>query len=225
MGKQRQGPSSVATNPFVRAPEETARPADETESTDVRESTGPVLPPGAPYAPTRRILRQDRDLGGAGAIVVTGVHGGAGASTVERLLRYVSRVGGRETVRTADAPVGVIPAVGGSLLVARVSGAGLARAHDAAREWGAGDHPGLALLGLVLVPTGPKPVRELSDATRRVSRMFPRTWQLRWVPEWHLHEDAPLDVTPRSVGRTGKKILGWSTERGLQPEPNRPKEN
>lgn len=182
------------------------------------ETHGPVLPPGASAAANESVLV----AGGtspAETITVVSLHGGAGATTVCRLLgRDAERFGWIE-----GPSVGAVPEHGAALLVARTSGAGMECAHAAAREWGEGSHPGLALLGLVLVADGPRTPTELRAGTKRLARMFPRAWRIEWVPEWHLRRRPDLERIPWRAQGARKKITRWAAERGLDATPKEKK--
>lgn len=178
---------------------------------------GPVLPPGAPRPAGGGVLTSEGEVGGS-TVAVVGVHGGAGASTVRRILAKLSTGPGGLTFVDAPQP-GMVPRQGAAILVARTSGVGLDRAHGAAQEWGTGTLRDLALLGLVFVADGPKPTPQLEPGLRRVSRMYPRTWLLPWVPEWHLTSAPALEQLPRPITKIGKGVLSWAAERGLEPTP------
>lgn len=179
---------------------------------------GPVLPPGTAPRGGKNTLRASGRLTGA-RVAVVGLHGGAGATTVQRALA-MHAPGSCDLAWVPGHDVGFVPERGAALLVARTSGVGLERAAQAAWQWGAGELPGLALLGLVLVADGPKLATPLARSLKRVSRMYPRTWRLEWVPEWHLTAVPSLEHPPRRVIGVAKKVSKWATDRGLEPNPN-----
>lgn len=181
------------------------------------QAEGPVLPPGTSRTGGPEILRASGALDPA-QIAVIGLHGGAGATTAQRVLERYSP-DNAEVSWVAGAGVGALPERGAVLMVARTSGVGLERAAQGARQWGSGALPGVAMMGLLLVADSPKLTRELAGPLKRVSRMYPRTWRLEWVPEWHLCAEPPLDRVPRRVAGVAKKASKWAAERGLEPNP------
>lgn len=216
-----------ATNPFRPAVETEPERGDEADLLSLGDpilgpeghAAGPVLPPGtAPQRSGPKVLRASGRLEQT-QLAVVGLHGGAGATTAQRVLDQFAP----ETAGVSWVPgqaVGLIPEHGAVVVVARTSGVGLERAAQAARQWGTGDLGGLALLGLLLVADGPKLSRELSSPLKRVSRMYPRTWRLEWVPEWHLSAEPSLERVPRRVAGVAKKVSKWAAVRGLDPIPN-----
>lgn len=105
-----------------------------------------------------------------------GVHGGAGVSTLERLVP-----GGADAYRLwPDPRHGGPDAV---LLVCRTSITGLQQAGDAVRQWTAGDAPeGLRLLGAVAVADAPGRLKaNQEEGLRLLSGITPRVWRVPWV--------------------------------------------
>lgn len=214
-------------NPF--RPAVAAEPAQEREAEllslgDVvlgpfGQAEGPVLPPGTGHqrsGPT--VLRASGRLA-AKQVAVVGLHGGAGATTAQQVLARFAP----DSDDTAWVPghgVGAIPEHGAVVLVSRTSGVGLERAAQAAWQWGTGELGNVALLGLLLVADGPKLASELASPLKRVSRMYPRTWRLEWVPEWHLSATPSLETAPRRAAGVAKKVSKWAATRGLNPTPN-----
>lgn len=111
---------------------------------------------------------------------VVGLHGGAGASSVARLI-------GGDLARDAGTkvPMGGSPKV---LFVARTHGAGVAAVHRAARAWASGSLQDVLLVGLVLIDDGPRLNKEQQQALKPVLRLLPNTWRLGWVEAWRLLE-------------------------------------
>lgn len=119
-----------------------------------------------------------------------GVHGGAGESTLAEL------IGGHACGHRWPEPSdeGERAKV---LLVARQTAHGLDAAARAARDWAAGSHPGVDLLGLVVVAGAPGKVpRTLRSRTRIVGGGVPRTWVVPWIES--LHVEGQADDLPRS---------------------------
>lgn len=217
-GSSKTPPAQPVRNPFRSAPIVVPGPDPIDDVVVPAEVRGPVLPPGAPAPAGGGVLRIQGEVGPS-TVSVVALHGGAGSSTLTRVLAKVANSNpGGLTMSETPAP-GVIPRVGPVVLVARTSGIGLDRAHGAAREWGSGALPGLALLGLVFVADGPKPVAELAPGMKRVARMYPRTWFMPWVPAWHLVPTPSLDRPPRATTKVARSVLTWAAERGLEPNP------
>lgn len=214
-------------NPFRPATAEEPAPSTDAELLSLDDpvlgptgqAEGPILPPGTSRRVDRSALRATGHLAGA-RVAVVGLHGGAGATTVQRMLAMHAP----ESSGIAWVPgvgVAAVPERGAVLMVARTSGVGLERAAQAAWLWGSGELPDVALLGLVLVSDGPKLAGPLAPTIKRVSRMYPRTWRIEWVPEWHLSAVPPLEDAPRRVLGVAKKVSKWAVDRGLEPNPKK----
>ena len=225
MGKIRSGSQPPqALNPFTTA---AAAPAELTPSDESRPqdapvvTTGPTLPPGgpAPVAHSRLLHRSDLQESGGGLWVV-GLHGGAGATTSARLLRSrgLSAPSGRmHAAEPVGARPGALPnSIGSVVLVARVSGVGLACAHQAAQEWSSGVCPAFDLLGLMLIDDGLRPSAQLAPLMKQVSRMYPRTWRMPWVQSWYFTASPPVGEAPRRLRRTAIDVHQWSLSRPAQ---------
>ena len=133
-------------------------------------------------APTAR--RDFRDPATLVPVSIVGTHGGAGTSTVARLLQAADS--GRHWPTTADE--GLPPRV---LLTARTDAASLMAASQALAGYCAGAHPGTYLVGFVLVPDTPGHLpRPLS---RRITILSSATmvYRLPWVRAWRLSEVTP----------------------------------
>lgn len=217
----------LGQNPF--RPAVVAEPAQEREAELLSlddlvlgpsgQAEGPVLPPGTGRQRSGpAVLRASGSLVSA-QVAVVGLHGGAGATTAQQVLARFAP-DSDDTAWVPGQGVGLIPTRGAVVLVARTSGVGLERAAQAAWQWGTGDLDGVALLGLLLIADGPKLASELASPLKRVSRMYPRTWRLEWVPEWHLSATPSLELAPRRVAGVAKKVSKWAATRGLNPIPN-----
>lgn len=163
--------------------------------------TGPAEPLGLPLTNgdsrlRRAVLQPD------GRIHVVGLHGGAGATTVTRLL-------GAWTARDTDGvtPMGEpgerAPRV---LWVARTSGIGLDAASRAAHEWASGMLDDIELLGLMLVADGPKLPTTLRREALRVAHTTPRCWRLAWREDWRAQAVADLSSQPTRLRRSLAEI-------------------
>jgi len=131
-------------------------------------------------------------------VSVTGVHGGAGTTTVARLL-HAADLGRRWPGRDDDSPRRV-------LLVARTHAAGLMAASQALAGYHATRHPeGPYLAGFVLVPDAPgrlpKPLR------RRITILASATlvYRLPWISAWRLSETAYDKVIAADLRRFAER--------------------
>lgn len=196
-----------STSPWLRqAPEDTPAPVapiavegDPVLGESVM-ARGPVAPLHAAAAVTAAHLEGHS----GGALVVHGVHGGAGASTLARLLG--------EAARTAEQPwrPGDVLEPGSVLLVARLHLHGLTMARECARAWSHGQlGEGVHLLGLVLVDDAPKPVKEQLVPAKLLRGAVPRLWRIPWVEQWRTTRptDPAPGRLPRRVRATTRSIL------------------
>ena len=132
---------------------------------------------------------------------LVGAHGGAGVSTLARLLEW------------GDAEKSwPVPAVPGEVLevwvVARTHGAGITAAQDAAVAWASGRVPGVELGGIVWVPDAPKKLsRVLRERKAHVSGAFPTSVTLPWVEGWREEPAAQLQAAPGNVRRALKPLV------------------
>lgn len=225
MSKKMPSAPTDARNPFLPAPTPESAPVagsdlllDDLLLGPSGQAEGPVLPPGTAPGKAASILRTSGRLGTA-HVAVVGLHGGAGATTAQQVLARFAP-GGDDIAWVPGHGVGAIPSRGAVVLVARTSGVGLERAAQAAWQWGTDDLDEVALLGLLLVADSPKLAKELESPLKRVSRMYPRTWRLEWVPKWHLTASPALELAPRRVVGAAKKVSKWAAVRGLNPTPN-----
>lgn len=212
-GAQERNPFTEPEHAPSVEPVETSGPRDA-----VVVTPGPMAPPGGPApAGGSRLLTRSPGHEPGGGLWVVGLHGGAGATTAARVLasRALSAPSGRfHAAEPAQAIPGALPdSVGPTLLVARVSGMGLMRAHQAAREWSSGVAPAFDLLGLMLIDDGLRPSPQLAPLLKQVSRMYPRTWRMPWVQSWYFMASPPVGEAPRRIRRTAIDIHQWSLSR------------
>jgi uncharacterized protein DUF6668 len=124
-----------------------------------------------------------------------GVHGGAGESTLARLMEGSSAAGHAWPVPATSAG-SARPSV---VLVARTHASGLRAAQAAATEWAAGDVP-VRLLGLVLVADAPgRTPRPLRDLARLVVGGVPSAWHVPWHEPWRLGDPIDAASAPAAV--------------------------
>jgi hypothetical protein len=155
--------------------------------------TGAALPQKGVPAPDAADRLPRRYVTGSAALWIVGVHGGAGESTVSRLID-----GSRPTEHTWPAieGPGMPPRV---LLVCRSNVNGLESARRALIEWTSPQPPEVELLGLAVLADAPgklpKPLRELAAI---VGGGAPRLWHLPWVDAWRT-SDVDTDQLPRET--------------------------
>lgn len=165
-------------------------------------SVGPAAPVGtASVAPCMwkppRMIPTD-----PGVLHLQGLHGGAGASTVQALLS--GRLAVQDTHTAVPiAPNNPSPVV---LFVARTHGAGLHAAQRAAATWAAGV-VGIELIGLVLVDDAPRPSKRQVAEARKLTGMLPRLWRVPWAPEWR-----EPGAIPTPAGVRGRRTVAAITE-------------
>ncbi len=151
-----------------------------------RERLGPSSPQRDVAEPDMADRLPIAVLPGSPRVWVIGVHGGAGESTLARLLTGATATGHRWPTSTTT-PV---------LLVARSSMTGLTAARRAATQWASGAAGNLSLLGLVVIADAPgrlpRPLAQFADL---VGGGVPRMWRWPWIDQLrldpHLHRSAP----------------------------------
>jgi hypothetical protein len=145
-------------------------------------------------------------------VSVAGAHGGAGATTVARLINATDL--GRRWPRPGD---GHPPRV---LVVARTHAAGLMAASQILARYCAGGCPeGTYLAGFVLVPDAPG--RLPKPLTRRVTILASATmvYRLPWVPDWRLCEITP---DPASTARLAGSLRRFTEQAAMASTPSLP---
>lgn len=161
-------------------------------------ATGPAAPqPGLPGPPaSARLPRVALAPGVAARVWWLGAHGGAGESTLERLLEGSCAARHAWPVPPLGTHAAARPSV---VLVARTHARGLRAAQAAAREWASGDVP-VRLLGLVLIADAPGRLpRPLRDLSRLVAGGVPASWSVAWHEPWRLGEPATDADVPRDA--------------------------
>ena len=145
--------------------------------TPLTPQPGVPVPDAADQLPRRRLTRQDLLT----PIWWVGAHGGAGETTLERLM-----LGSRAAHHAW--PVSPDPErPARTMLVARTSYTGLLAAQRALQDWGSGSVPA-ELDGLVLIADAPgKLPKELRALVDLITSIAPgSTWELPWQTEWRL---------------------------------------
>lgn len=170
------------------------------------EMTGPPVPPGTQTSIPHIVPRErfdDQHLPADQEVVfVVGLHGGAGATTVSRLLGQRYWPAPTRVVPIRDEPSSV-------LFVARSSGVGIAHALQAGQEWGAEHWPDVTRVGLVLVADGPRTPAALRSPAKRAARLFPRAWRLSWIPGWHLEAVPSMERIPLSAKIATRQVENY----------------
>ncbi|HXL94455.1 MAG TPA: DUF6668 family protein [Streptosporangiaceae bacterium] len=158
-------------------------------------------------APAAR--RDFSTLDGPVPVSVVGTHGGAGTSTVARLLRAADA--GRHWPTPADEgfPLRVI-------LTARTNAAGLMVASQALAGYCANAHAGTYLAGFVLVPDTPGHLPR--PLARRITILSSATmvYRLPWVREWRLSE---VTLNPEAAPRIAEGLRRFAERAALATTP------
>jgi hypothetical protein len=143
-----------------------------------------VRPPGCPWPEPPAEAPAEASADEPCPVFVTGTHGGAGTSTVARLLNALDSGCG-----WPEPPYGVRVNV---VLTARTNAAGLRAASQALAGYCAHGYPESAYLaGFVLVADAPG--RLPKELSRRIAILASATmvYKLPWVSEWRLSEVTP----------------------------------
>jgi hypothetical protein len=154
----------------------------------------PAAPPDITPQPRLRLVDTELATPKAGLWAWRGAHGGAGVTTLARVL------GG---VEATDVVAGSLPII----VVTRTHARGLEAAQQLAAELDTTERAGGApLLGLVLVPDAPGRLPPaLQDLAHVVVGGYPRWWALRWSTELRFGDFGP-DSLPRRVRRLGEDL-------------------
>jgi hypothetical protein len=152
-----------------------------------------------------------RDPSRSVPVSIVGTHGGAGTSTVARLIEATDL--GR---RWPEPGEGNPPRV---LLVARTHATGLMAASQALASYYAKPHPeGPYLAGFVLVPDAPgrlpKPLRRRITILASASMVY----RLPWVPAWRLCDTTPDKSLADSLRRFAEQASLTATPALLEGE-------
>lgn len=160
-----------------QAPQAVARPdqAEPAPAVPLTPQPGVAAPAPDQQLPRRRLVRGELST----LVWWVGAHGGAGETSLERLLSG-SRAGGHAWPISPD-PTAPAPAI----LIARTSYTGLTAAQQALRDWGSGS-VSVELLGLVLIADVPgKLPKELRGLVDLIDGAAPgATWLLPWQSDW-----------------------------------------
>lgn len=192
--RSRREEAAATPNPWVTA---ASAPADAAPIAEP-DADAPPVPPAAlgPQpgvgVPARRLARVTRPETAA-RVWWVGVHGGAGESTLARLMPGSCAAGHAWPVESAAAaPLPVV-------LVARTHASGLRAVQAAATEWAAGK-VAVRLLGLVLIADAPgRRPRALRDLERLVAGGVPKTWQIPWHEPWRVGDPVERATAPGPV--------------------------
>jgi len=170
-------------------------------------TAGPQAPQSGVDAPDVVDRLPVRATEATGTVWWVGVHGGAGETTLTRLLSG-SREGG-QMWPSADA--GQLPHA--VVLVARSNWPGVSAALQTCRQWAAGDVVGARLIGMVVVADSskrpPRPVRELEE---KLAGAVPRFWRLPWVELWRASPPSAPEDAPPTVQKVVAEIAAAVTD-------------
>ncbi len=196
-----RGPTGQETAPApeVSAPTAPTPPTPPTAPTAQQApTTGPARPAartGLPTPPAPAGAPPSQHQGLQVAWVTT--HGGAGASTLARVL------GGVEVGRRWPDPARGEPSQ--VLLVARTHNTGIRAASQALNALRTGDHPaGVQLLAVVLVADAPGLLPRALGRRVRVLRSAAEVHRVPWVPAWRL--GAEVEQLPRAVRALARRV-------------------
>lgn len=197
----------MSSNPFIPPQVEAPPPEPDVPDDLFGESItldGPATPETvAAPAPTSPPWPQ-QEVTDLAPVMVMGLHGGAGASTVATLL--------------GDSAVDVgqgWPLAGGwtrprpelnVVAVCRNHQRGIEAGIEFAKQWANDGLPASRLLGILIVDDGPKLLEAQKKATRKLGQMTPHGWHLPWVEEWRV-TSPDTERLPRRIRQTMKKIL------------------
>ncbi|MGQ4510682.1 DUF6668 family protein [Dermabacteraceae bacterium P13147] len=209
----------ISANPFLRSASGKSDALLQTESAEmVAEKADEVLGSSDVFltGPPLPLLREQKasppaelPLGASPAaakpILVSGVHGGAGASLVATLLGDVAA----EYERSWPVPSPWVSADASSvLLVARTHGRGLDALDAALQAWHRDAYAeGVPLLGVMVVDDGPKLSKAQRARVRALTRMAPTGWRLPWTNElrYDAHEYVASGHIKRVLASIRKK--------------------
>ncbi|WP_126383520.1 DUF6668 family protein [Actinomyces howellii] len=162
-----------------------------------RDDRAPVSRSWLPVAEVPAVDGLELVQVGSAGLWLVGAHGGAGTSTVARVLG-VAESGTRWPVSDQ----GLVRA----WVVARTHRAGTAAAQRAAVQWAGGGVPGVDLAGVVWVADAPGRLpRPLRRAVDLVSGAFPASVTVPWVGGWREGE-ADASSVPGQVRRALRAV-------------------
>jgi hypothetical protein len=173
-----------------------------------RQLLGGVRPPGClwPEPPAEGPANSSGDE--PCPVFVIGTHGGAGTSTVARLLNALD-----SGCAWPEPPFGVRVNV---VLTARTNAAGLRAASQALAAYCAHGYPETArLAGFVLVADAPG--RLPKELNRRITILGSATmvYRLPWVSEWRLSEVAPDPLAAWPLAMSMRTFVRYASASGL----------
>lgn len=137
--------------------------------------------------------RRHADVSG---VWMLGVHGGAGETTLARIL------GTREASRSWPVPEHYAER-SSVLLVARTHAVGIEALRDALGEVASGAMPSVQVVGVVLVRDAPNLPKQLRDEARIVAGAAAHTWWVPWIEQWRRTTSPTLD----GIGRGPTDVL------------------
>ncbi len=157
------------------------------------EPLGPLTPQFGVPVPDAAERMPQFAIPAADTLWWVGCHGGAGETTMSKLLPGTMAAGHRWPIPPPPIPTPIV-------LVARTHATGLRGAQRAATEWASGIVKGISVLGLVLIADAPGRLpRVLDDFADIVGGGVPRVWEIPWIEEWRRGEDPNPENTPDEV--------------------------
>lgn len=180
-------------NPWISAVEPAVpQVRDDLKTASLPKLTGPSQPQKGITAPDAADRLPRCRMAASSTLWVIGVHGGAGETTVSRLIP-----GSRPTQHAWPETEPPAP-VAHALLVCRSDRHGLEMARKALIEWASPLSPRLELLGLAVLADAPgKLPRSLQDLLGIIGGGAPRLWFLPWVEAWRTNHVDPTEDVPR----------------------------
>lgn len=130
-------------------------------------------------------------VAGAGQIVLFGLHGGAGTTTLATIF-------GDDVIDTGQGwPVSGDGNEARVIAVARTHYLGLSVADDFTQLWGSGQLNESRLLGLILVDDAPRLVDSQQRAVKRLLKKTPLGAHVPWVENWRFGPPDPQQIPLR----------------------------
>lgn len=215
----------MAGNPYVPVEEPPAPPEINVRDAvfgDAEMLVGPSSPAAAPDVVGRIVNWPLVEVGAREGLVVTGLHGGAGTSTLVHLLN-LAEIMGDDAWRSTDAGQGWPVSAGWTrprpslavIAVYRPHHRGVSAATEFARAWASGGLADSKLLGIVAVDDGPRLLDTQRRAVRRIAQMTPRGWHIPWQEEWRVTAPA-AGTLPRRIRKTLRSIRKATPTEGVK---------
>lgn len=196
---------TATENPFIppRPSEPPPNPSFDDEHDDM-VLCGPSTPDVAPTAHPQGEAWPTIEISHATPVMVMGLHGGAGASTVARLLGDVATDCGTHWP-LAGGWVRPRPSLS-VIAVCRTHRSGLDAGFEFGRQWASRMLPEAdQLAGIVVIDDGPKLLSVQKTAVKQIRAMTRKSWHLPWIEEWRV-ERPDLNALPSPARKLMKSI-------------------